>query len=950
LTSIYRGSGGSSSIYSRNSAPAVKAKPQGHHGVLGFVENLGGDIGSTLLSLPAGLVHTVEHPVAAAHSIAKTYKDTYGPLVHGDVSKFLHGLYNHPLGPLLDLGAVVTGGASLGARAGLLSAEAERLALRSPAVLAGQEGKVVERLTSQNPAIRARQRLIHNTLNKLSPNMPVVGEFSRYARELDRLPRQVALKLRNSPEARAYNKSIRGLDNEEFVALHLIGRGLKPDDYAGFLRKQAEDHAATVEPAMFKVLENPRVKELVDHPDEKLNRAVDAATALSKLDASVKAERGLLDPATAEARIHKHAVDVYGEGAQGRFYVPDVPHASRVANADLAKMGGGVGVAKNPVKQNRSVLFRTGQLALHPDVLGPEFLKTLKYGLFDDIHSELMSSAVRVSHAELAAHGAPRGWVLLRKKIVVRESDRVGGQVNRLEGLLRAQHVPEYKKRVQGYPAERVQSKIERLKQEQAAAQRGPNKVVGVRSQQIHPLLSKKGQALREQEDILSPQEQIHRGFDAKDLADAETVHGDYLIVPERLTKHVAGEFTRSDTVIRQFLEKPTKVWRALVLGFRVGFLTNNLVGNHLLYAIHAAGIDGLRAYLNAVKRVKGEKVVRSLLADREIPEALRQKFMDEFFPEQSSSATFTATQHPVSEASGVGRLAKGKKRRRIANASKGLLPVTQAVAETTLRRGLVETYIRKSPEFRKVYRAMPANTRDFEAAAKRVLSGEGGHLFQRQISDKVNHALGDYLNLSPVERNTLRAVMPFYSWYRAIATITAHLALDTPGRALILARLGEVGKEATQNALGDVPDYLQGLLPLGGHDGKERVLSTGGLNPFATIPQELQGVGGLLAGKPGATGRAFSQLGPNPLILGLIENLAGKNLFTGGELKPGPVPGVIGQTVAGVGTQLPLAQIAAAASGHGRESKLYGKQDLREALLQFLGAPVKSLDAGSVR
>jgi hypothetical protein len=778
LTSIYRGSGGSSSIYSRNSAPAVKAKPQGHHGVLGFVENLGGDIGSTLLSLPAGLVHTVEHPVAAAHSIAKTYKDTYGPLVHGDVSKFLHGLYNHPLGPLLDLGAVVTGGASLGARAGLLSAEAERLALRSPAVLAGQEGKVVERLTSKNPAIRARQKLIHNTLNKLSPNLPVVGEFSRYARELDRLPRQVALKLRNSPEARAYNKSIRGLDNEEFVALHLIGRGLKPDDYAGFLRKQAEDHAATVEPAMFKVLENPRVKELVDHPDEKLNRAVDAATALSKLDASVKAERGLLDPATAEARIHKHAVDVYGEGAQGRFYVPDVPHASRVANADLAKMGGGVGVAKNPVKQNRSVLFRTGQLALHPDVLGPEFLKTLKYGLFDDIHSELMSSAVRVSHAELAAHGAPRGWVLLRKKIV--SHDQSG-------------------------------------------------RVSGIRAQRVHPLLSKKGQALREQEDILSPQEQIHRGFDAKDLADAETVHGDYLIVPERLTKHVAGEFTRSDTVIRQFLEKPTKVWRALVLGFRVGFLTNNLVGNHLLYAIHAAGIDGLRAYLNAVKRVKGEKVVRSLLADREIPEALRQKFMDEFFPEQSSSATFTATQHPVSEASGVGRLAKGKKRRRVANASKGLLPVTQAVAETTLRRGLVETFIRKSPEFRKVYRAMPANTRDFEAAAKQVLSGEGGHLFQRQISDKVNHALGDYLNLSPVERNTLRAVMPFYSWYRAIATITAHLALDTPGRALILARLGEVGKEATQNALGDVPDYLQGLLPLGGHDGKERVLSTGG-------------------------------------------------------------------------------------------------------------------------
>src|SRR3954463_8250147 len=103
-------------------------------------------------------------------------------------------------------------------------------------------------------------------------------------------------------------------------------------------------------------------------------------------------------------------------------------------------------------------------------------------------------------------------------------------------------------------------------------------------------------------------------------------------------------------------------------------------------------------------------------------------------------------------------------------------MPLTQAVADRTLRRALVETMIRKSPEFKKVYRSMPRQTRDFETAAAKILRGEGGHAYQRMITERVNNVLGDYLNMSPFERNVLRGMFPFFGWYKAITRISAHL------------------------------------------------------------------------------------------------------------------------------------------------------------------------------
>jgi hypothetical protein len=850
-----------------------KAKTgKGHHGILGAVENLGADVKDAAVGIGPGIVHLATDPVGSVKNIGKSYSTTYGPLAHGDISKFLHNLYEHPLGPITDAFTIATLGAGAASKAGLIAEAAHGYDLASPAVKAGQSGKVLTKPIVGTEVSRRLKLGLQKAYDRAPDHTPYIGSVHRYARELDRLPRRDALRVRNSPEARAYTKATKNLTNEEFAALHLIGRGVHPLDYLSFLRKQ-NGH---VEPAMLKVLENPEVSQLVDHPTPNLAKAVSSAKALSELDAKVKVERGLLDPANAAARISKHETTVYGE-AKGRakFYVPDVLPGNRYSNLDIQRMGGGKGVPRVPgsAKENKGILFKTGQLALHPDVLGPEFLNTLKYGLHQDIHSELMQSAVR------STRQPHPDWVAVRKSS--------------------SQKIP---KTAQN--AARTRDQLSEL----AGAEYQPDKF------HIEP-----GQS----------------------LDDAEQIHGEYLWVPRQLADHLAGEFTRSSGAIRKFIEKPLQTWRALVLGLRVGFLVNNFVGNHLLYAIHAAGPDGLKAYLNAVKRVHGESMVKRLITDHQIPEALRERFMDEFFPEQSHAATFGETQKPGPV---LGKRLQGKKGRKLKRATAGLLPATQAASETVLRRALVEKLIRTSPEFKKVYNAMPRQTRSFETAAHRLLKSQGGDAFQARISEQVNNALGDYLHMGALGK-AARDVLPFFSWYKAIVRITAHLALDNPLRLQIIEKIGQLGVEWNEQQLGPLPDYLKGIVVLGKGD-NPLVASSSGVNPFATIGQ-VTDAGGLIYGKPGTAGRAFSELGPNPFLLSAIEQLSGKDLFSGRDLKGNQGLALVGPNIA---TELPQVQVAKAIAGHGRKSKLYGKQSGAESLLQFLGAPLKNLDKSQIK
>ena len=194
-------------------------------------------------------------------------------------------------------------------------------------------------------------------------------------------------------------------------------RGVHPEDWLKVIRKQPADHT---QHEMLKVLENPKIRELVDHPNPKIEKAIPAFRELSHVDAALKIKHEVLDPNAAELRPTYHqriAAQELGREARGTghapAYVPDVAHPRDLANAEMNPRGGGIGqpTLTGSMRQNKGTLFRTGQLMLHPDVLGTEYLRTIKYGLFDDIHNELMSSAVRL---EKGQH-LPEGWEYIRR-------------------------------------------------------------------------------------------------------------------------------------------------------------------------------------------------------------------------------------------------------------------------------------------------------------------------------------------------------------------------------------------------------------------------------------------------------------------------------------------------------------------------------------------------------
>src|SRR5205823_6484386 len=153
---------------------------------------------------------------------------------------------------------------------------------------------------------------------------------------------------------------------------------------------------------------------------------------------------------------------------------------------------------------------------------------------------------------------------------------------------------------------------------------------------------------------------------------------------------------------------------------------------------------------------------------------------------------------------------------------------------------------------------------REFNRMARQLLADPK---IARRAIDKANRTLGDYLSMSTFERESVRRLIPFYGWIRAITTIAKNTAVETPGRADLLAKLGEIGVTDTRKKLGPLPRFLEGAIPapwLHAQPGRVPIISTSGLNPFATVPQVFTAAGALVHGKPGATGRALGpQLNP---------------------------------------------------------------------------------------
>lgn len=866
----------------RSSTPSTNKKSKKSAG--GFLSNIAGDVAEgtygAVVALPAvgeaawdllgqsggSGSKSTEKTERLVKGVRDQYKQNYGSR-----KGFLNYLYNDPLFLALDVLTVVSAGTTGAAKAGLIASKAGKTSK-----LVAQSGKVVEKPLARKE-LRAQ---LQDAVNRAGNAEIKAGRHTL------REGGQGAAKAAGK-RSRARDVNVRAADSEYNAALAKItglrhAKNGKHMMAATYLRSKFDrqalnewttqlravaagtDDAADIAKRTLGVVEHPKVQAFFDVPTLNMRKVLDEARALGEK------QRGLLelDDAVAEAARFRPARIAGGAKwsdeandwvggpsieelkARGHdpIYMPDTSTIQR--GGGYGGRGGGIGVPLTPgnAKRNKGVLQMTGQLVMDPRVLNDSFLAAAKFAHYTDIHNELLAQAKAGTHLR-------DGWTLIRKK----RSDRV--------------------------PAtERGRSDFEEFTK-QYLDDRGE-------------IQHSKGWLTGKENDLLTT-----------DPADAVTVDGKYLMVPNAVAKKLAGEFTRQAKFTYMLNRYPMRVWRALVLGLRPAYLVNNMIGNTLMYIVHSSSPQDVKYLAEAFKQFV--KPAQRGQIDR----MLEKQFAGQV------RGGFVATQMPDLRPSG--RAAKA------ATAVVDFIPKIDRRWEQALRRAKVKAELKKHPQLREAANRMGKETSYFERADQ-VL--DTNPIMAEQVYDRVNDALGNYDTMSAFERGAIRNLFPFYAWYRAITGVTLKLAIEQPLKVNLLTRLGQVALDENLKEAGwnkeDIPSSLLGFVPTRRDDGRVRGYNTAPLNPYATTAQLAEFANALL---PGGKRAGPKIPGGNPLLLDLVAYLQGKNMS--GYTSP-DVPGM--GTVEGI----PLYRLFEAFTGRAPSGDTFNDRDALDELLRFSGVP----------
>lgn len=114
---------------------------------------------------------------------------------------------------------------------------------------------------------------------------------------------------------------------------------------------------------------------------------------------------------------------------------------------------------------------------------------------------------------------------------------------------------------------------------------------------------------------------------------------------------------------------------------------------------------------------------------------------------------------------------------------------------------------------------------------------------------EQVQRVLVDYNSFTPIERQAIRTIIPFYSYMGHAMRFVGRYPLDHPMRASITAKLADAERER----LGALPESFLSMLPIGGKgkDGKQRMIPLRPFDPFGDISDMFSIAGWLSATNP---------------------------------------------------------------------------------------------------
>lgn len=430
-----------------------------------------------------------------------------------------------------------------------------------------------------------------------------------------------------------------------------------------------------------------------------------------------------------------------------------------------------------------------------------------------------------------------------------------------------------------------------------------------------------------------------------------------------RNSKTMRQEASNAYRAIHAIHSKPMQVWKWLVLAASPRFFVNNVVGNTMMYIMATNPKASMEGMFHTARQLVNQKRFEGEVQGLDRATRVLQKEKD---PAQRyllgqtggfSEGELRKAQVDVNAFAGKAKAWK--------NVKQGLYPITHLISDTLVRRAVANYSVKRTSRYQLEYQQLRANGIGiFEAhdiAMGKALAEADTRGF---VHESINNVLGDYNYLSKTER-AIKNVVPFYTWDRAIMRHTSDLVLNRPYQAVMMQGIGRQGVEETKRALGQVPEFLKGAIPVGNHTdgflgfifgvatgGRTRILTTQGLNPYSTVPDITSAIGALGGvGKLSAGETVGSQI--SPFLAGGVEALTGTSLLSGA-----PIDEAHGGFLGSIGTHVveSLPQVRLLTSllngpdgGDDPDRPKLFNSSTRQQFSGFLGLPQKDLSKKSM-
>lgn len=412
----------------------------------------------------------------------------------------------------------------------------------------------------------------------------------------------------------------------------------------------------------------------------------------------------------------------------------------------------------------------------------------------------------------------------------------------------------------------------------------------------------------------------------------ARTKDGLVYVAPKHDAYNLGLEAKNSHAFVRAIWHNPTTLWKRLMIGWTPRSITNNFVGNWTIYALREGPTpEAAQALYDAIRFSKGE--AEAMETFRAALPFKRDHWLYRYFGDELGDVF---GRQILDEADTKGRLGKA--------AARGLYPVVHKLADQPVRVASIIAFLRKHPEIKRI---MEEQGVDFDRAVRQTL--RKNPVIRDQTVQHVRSTAGDYATLHAWEK-PIRDLVPFYLWYRHIVRTGWNMTLETPGRLSIASRLSALGIETTQELLGEIPEFLNGAIPLSvlGLDdpekGRKDILLTASLNPFASLGEiaslvQAFGPGGV---RPGA-----AAMGLNPFATAAVEYMSGRSLLSGAQKEQfgGLIPSVLKATAEG----LPQVRLAEALLSDDTTltdagNELLFARDDRGPVTSLFGVPIRNM------